>query len=626
MDKNQPTSQDTPLFEAFFEQTSQPYCVMKADGSLLKANAAFLNHFGYDATVLISHNFSDLLRYDFKSKIVELLATFTQGISATNSILLNCKTASTKSEWYDWSFTKTPSSDLIMATAYNISKHVADKEILKETQRIFNEFVEYSTDLVFFCDKQLKIKLINKEVKQSLGYSEDFMLGKEFSYFIFAEDKLLFSEFHSSSVHNQIISKVIRIIDAANNIRILKLRLIKRYSMHQQSEIIINALDITDLIQLDKEVQQYRYFEELSEFQHNFLSNISNELRSPMNAIMGFNDILLHSNPTTQQLDSIHAVKNASATLMLVIQDIIDFTSVKSGELRIKNNQFQLIEILDRIRNVSQAHAIHKELNFNFDYPHDLPRFVLGDNIRFSQILLNLIGNALNITENGQVTVAVDQIDNGRREFCSLLININYSGSISPKTPNNLSLIKADKEKQEKSDFGFSSTKSLIELLGGSLNFENEGTQKGSFDIRLSFKIGEMPKENEALIINSLKDVKILLVEDSLLNQKLAKKLLQNLNADITVANNGKIALNYLSTERFDVILLDLQMPVMDGFTTIRNIRYSLRLDTPVIAVTGLSQHDEKQRCLNAGMNDYLSKPFKKEDLFRKLYKHLSVQ
>lgn len=100
--------------------------------------------------------------------------------------------------------------------------------------------------------------------------------------------------------------------------------------------------------------------------------------------------------------------------------------------------------------------------------------------------------------------------------------------------------------------------------------------------------------------------------------------MLQKLNADITLANNGQVALNYLQKERFDLILLDLQMPVMDGFTTIRNIRQNLELDTPVIAVTGLSQHDEKERCLSAGMNDYLSKPYKKEDLFRKLHKFLA--
>jgi CheY-like chemotaxis protein len=161
-------------------------------------------------------------------------------------------------------------------------------------------------------------------------------------------------------------------------------------------------------------------------------------------------------------------------------------------------------------------------------------------------------------------------------------------------------------------------------MLGGSLSFESKDPQKGNFDIRLSFKIGEKPREDEELMINTLTGIKILLVEDSLLNQKLAQKMLQKLNADITLANNGQVALNYLQKERFDLILLDLQMPVMDGFTTIRNIRQNLELDTPVIAVTGLSQHDEKERCLSAGMNDYLSKPFKKEDLFRKLHKFLA--
>jgi CheY-like chemotaxis protein len=371
-------------------------------------------------------------------------------------------------------------------------------------------------------------------------------------------------------------------------------------------------------------VQQYRYFEELSEFKHEFLSNISNELRSPMNSIMGFNDILLHSNPHPQQLDSILSVKNASLKLMQVIQDIIDFTAVKTGELHIKNNHFKLREILDRVQSVSQAHALHKDLQFTFDYPHDLPEFVLGDNVRFSQILLNLIGNALNITEKGQVLVAVDQIDSGRQEFCSLLINIYYEGSILPKNQSRLSFLETSETLKEQADFGFSSTKGLIEMLGGSLSFESKDPQKGNFDIRLSFKIGEKPREDEELMINTLTGIKILLVEDSLLNQKLAQKMLQKLNADITLANNGQVALNYLQKERFDLILLDLQMPVMDGFTTIRNIRQNLELDTPVIAVTGLSQHDEKERCLSAGMNDYLSKPFKKEDLFRKLHKFLA--
>ena len=620
---NYPENFQNNNFNSFFNLSDQLFCIVSEEGRFIQANSSFCKKFGIQLNTDNESDFYDIVRFDFKSKlksqISELLSSENNSVTFVNS----CKVLNGLTEWMEWNFTIDRSQDkpIIYATARDISSKVDFENNLQIVENNYKDFIFNIIGIHLVCDKSLIILNVNESASDVLGYSSNSIKGKNFSYFIFVEDKLSFSEFISNVRFNQPVFKTLRLIDNKSDIHYIDLKITKFYINSNETKFIISGVDVTEKKSLDIKLQKFIYNNELSSFKEEFLSNISNELISPMNVIMGFNDLLLNSNPHDQQLESINSISKASNKLLNVINDIIDFTAVRSDELRVKNTRFSLFNVLNRVHNVTQAHAMRSDLKYNFSYPENISDFVFGDNVRFSQILLNLIGTAINLTSRGEVSVNVLS-KSMNKDLSDIAISIAYS--VLSSSNNYVGSEIQHDDNQNAEYFGLTNTRLLVKLLGGTLSFDNKKPGLNIINLNIHFRNAYCnPVIEDDEIVKNLKGVSILLVEDSILNQKLAKKLLQSLNADITVAENGQIALNLLASNTFDVILLDLQMPVMNGFTTIRNIRDVMNISTPVIAVTGLTQYDEKQKCLNAGMNDYLSKPFKKEDLFRKLYKYL---
>jgi signal transduction histidine kinase/CheY-like chemotaxis protein len=399
--------------------------------------------------------------------------------------------------------------------------------------------------------------------------------------------------------------------------------------------IIILYRDITQRENLEKELHIIqRKAEQASEIKEQFMANMSHEIRTPMNAIIGFTNRLSKTHPSEEQREYISAVKSSGENLLTIINDILDFSKIEAGMVRIEEIRFNLPGLLQSVCTMFHAQAKDLHLNLELHLAPNLPEYVNGDPTRLTQILINLIGNAIKFTKEGSVHISVS-LQKEEGGLMTIQFAVKDSGVGIPA--DKLSEI-FERFTQAKSDttrifggtgLGLSIVKKLVELQKGTVSAESKKGQGSTFTVIIPYhKATSAPRDNTLQANNSaspekIKQMHILVVEDNLLNQKLAGFMLKEWGFQYEIASNGKIALEKLVDKAYDLILMDMQMPELNGYETTQSVRNQLKLTLPIIAMTAHALPGEREKCISYGMNDYISKPINETELFSLLTKHL---
>lgn len=363
-----------------------------------------------------------------------------------------------------------------------------------------------------------------------------------------------------------------------------------------------------------------------------FLANMSHEIRTPMNVIIGMSELLNDTKLSVVQQKYLNAIHHSSENLLSLINSILDYSKIEAQQLTLENLDINFHSFFENLKLSFLPYAQEKRIDFNVNVASDVCEILLGDRHKINQVFVNLINNAIKFTDEGSVSVNCF-VEATTKSHQMLKFEIVDTGIGIAK--NNLSTVFQTFKQEDSSiarkyggtGLGLSICKGIISSMGGSIELKSEKNKGSTFSFLLKFK-KKISKQDPSQPIEKTKikmfnNVKILIAEDNQLNQMLIKAILDKESIQYELAENGEQVLEKLKTTNFDLILMDIQMPIMDGVSATIEIRNNLKSSIPIIALTANASVSDELKYKEVGMNDHLSKPFKREDLFNKIKRQL---
>jgi PAS domain S-box-containing protein len=488
-------------------------------------------------------------------------------------------------------------------------------------------------------DHEARIVAINDTELNWLGYTRDEVVGKLFVYDILDEET-------AKSVRENFPT-------FKKNGSVRERRLTMRTKTGQTFPVVLNSIavydadgnyvssrstifDITQQQKAETALKEARQQAiESANVKEQFLANMSHEIRTPINSVIGFTNLLQKTTMTEEQQQFVNLIQSASESLLTIINDILDISKIEAGMLRIEKNPFSLRGLCSSIETMFYHKAREKNLSFSLYIQDNIPDTLTGDAVRLTQILVNLISNAIKFTQKGGIAINITTLEQ-QNEAVRLRFSVKDSGIGIPA--DKLESI-FERFQQGETDttrkyggtgLGLSIVRNLVQLQDGNISVESE-QGKGTefiFDIAYSLvPVGEaLPaslSDKTAITAGAFPHAQILVVEDNSMNQLLIKFTFESWKVNYQLADNGAKAIEWLQRAPFNLVLLDIQMPLMDGYATAQAIRKELKSDIPIIAMTAHALAGEREKCISYGMNDYISKPIHEKELFSLLKKYL---
>jgi PAS domain S-box-containing protein len=500
----------------------------------------------------------------------------------------------------------------------------------------YQSVVEDGSDLIFVVDYKGEILYHNASVEETLGHKPNSLVGKNFFDYIVYEDLSEFKKKYVSSTRKPYTESVeFQFLCKDKSYKYLEFNSI---NLKQKENIEGLILDCRDITQRKKDAEELLRAQKTKDL---FLANISHEIRTPINGIAGMATLLSQTPTPEEQKTYLNAIKSAADNLKVIINDILDLASIESGKLKFERIGFNLKDLLSSLLDTFEVQTNEKGIRLELELANDAKQILIGDPVRLNQILINLISNAIKFTHNGFIRLNCD-LEQKEKNRCTVRFEVVDTGIGIPKEKLSTifeSFSQADASVTRKyggTGLGLTIVKQLVKLQNGKIFVKSEEDKGSSFTVLIPYPIGSRDDVAEASIRaqksksyrNSLRNLNVLLVEDNDINQLYASSILKTWDCNLEMAENGYVALEKLKNQLFDIILMDLQMPVMDGYEATKAIRMgdAPKNQTPIIALTANATRNEIEKCLTAGMNDCIPKPFTPEDLFRVLVKHSATR
>ena len=532
-------------------------------------------------------------------------------------------------------------------------REIANKELeaysysLKLASQYSLSLIEASRDPLFTISPNGKITDTNDATVQVTGVSREQLIGSDF-FDYFTEPEKAREGYKKVFSKGFVVDYPLTIMDG-NFTDVLFNGSVYKDDLGNVVGAVVVARDITEQKRIATELIEAKVFAELAtslaevakskaesatqiaenavKAKQQFLSNMSHEIRTPMNAIIGFTKVVLKTELTAKQKEYLMAIKMSGDALIVLINDILDLAKVDAGKMTFEKTPFKIKKSLSSMLHLFETKIQEKNLKLVTDYDNNIPDILLGDPVRLHQIILNLVSNAVKFTNKGIITVSVHlMFEDDKKVIIEFAVNDTGIGIAENKIDRIFENFQQASSGTSRlyggTGLGLAIVKQLVESQGGSIMVKSKINEYSRFSFTLPFlKTKEKAVlDNEIMELDKeIKGIRVLVVEDMALNQLLMKTVLDDFGFERDIAENGKIAIEKLKTNQYDIVLMDLQMPEMNGFEATEYIRKTLNLTIPIIALTADVTTVDLAKCKAVGMDDYIAKPIDERVLYSKI-------
>ena len=549
-------------------------------------------------------------------------------------------------------FDRADINEAFLATVSNTLATIIERKHAEVTLVKLSHAVEQSPATVLISDRHGIVEYVNPMFCEKSGYTKDEVIGQH--------TRMLKSGETPDAVYEELWQTITRgrtwrgefVSRRKNGGRYWEAAAISpiRDSHGVTTHYVAIKEDISERKLFEKQLQLAREAaEQANRAKGDFLANMSHEIRTPMNAIIGLGHLALQTELTEKQRDYLTKIQASATSLLRIINDILDVSKIESGKLVVEVAPFSLERVLNHVRAINDQRAAGKDLDLVVTRAPDVPDMLRGDAVRLGQVLTNLVSNAVKFTNQGQVEVSIG-VESLDEQTAKLHFAVTDTGiGITNEQVKRLfkAFSQADASTTRKyggSGLGLVISQNLVKLMGGTITVDSTPDEGTTFAFTLSFgraegeQLVDIPANPDAAFPDAgmisagnrtepsaagaqpMRSAKVLLVEDNEINMQVARELLEAQGLTVVCANNGMEALHALEGETFDLVLMDVQMPELDGYQATRRIREEPHLaKLPVIALTAHAMESEREKCLAAGMDGYLTKPIDPDKLVETL-------
>ncbi len=612
-------------------------CLHDMDGTILDINPAVEKLSGFTKDELVGTSLRNLVSPEFQYQFDYYLSEINNKKTATGSLQIITKDGVKRAWLYQNAvYDNKHSQPYVIASATDITDTIKAKNELEKQQQFIHQIIENSPNVIFVMNEQKEIILSNKtfskyysSFEDETHYAADLSKGVN-DIFLGDIESLLDLE------DGEIIRLEGCMVNEADNNTVNWFNIIKKCFKEKNGKkyVLGFGMDITGRYQVESDLIAANEMVERSlKVKDQFISNMSHEIRTPLNAVIGFSDLLSSTQLNQEQEGYIQIVKSASKNLLALINNILDMSKIESGKLVLEILPVDIEQIVTDAVGIMEPKAKSKGIQLRHNIASSIPAKVMGDQLRLSQILYNLLGNAVKFTDVGYVEINCKLVNgpDDKKQYISFSVRDTGIG-----VPVEKQAIVFERFTQANTDterlyggtgLGLNIAKSIVDIHGGTLTMESAPNKGTAFHFILPFNKFEAIEqsvtnncsEGQAYSAGTIiSPLNILLAEDNMINAMLAKQVLSKGGHVVTHVVNGTMAVEAVKQQLYDIILMDIQMPVLNGLQATKIIREleGVAAGIPIVAMTAHSLYGEMQNCYNAGMNGYVSKPFQPGDLF----------